>query len=182
MTLVLAVCKPDAVVLAADSKVGDGRGGSSTDDKIWQLRGGYGIVTWGCGPVGVPATVSAYVPNAVDVRSAAEGLMAHLSVLPRAGEWGFFLGGVDSSGARMAQGLLPSGKINFLGSFGYWGAGAIGVATLPAWRGDILSRPVSEIAANALLLLEQAAVVDSASIGPPHRALVIHGGASRWLP
>lgn len=189
MTLVLAICTPGGVVLAADSRVGDGAGHSREDDKIWELPGGYGVVTYGCGPPGVPHAVSSFLAVDPTTEGTARGLANELTRLPRAGDWGFFMAGHDSEGFTVAQGLFPGGQTRVLNrpsadimALGSWVGGSVDPSSFPLWRGnDVLYLPTAEVVTYALALLRHAGAVASDTVGPPYRALVVSTDGVAWI-
>lgn len=188
MTLVLAFCCHDAVVLAADSRVGDGAGQRREDDKIWQLQGRYGVVAYGCGPPGVPSAISSFDSVGPTTKATTEGLTRRLGLLPHAGDWAIVVAGHDPDGFTVAQGALPSGRTQLLnrparsGARGWWYGGSVDPSAFPHWQGNsVLDLPAEEVARYAFGLLIHAGTIDANRVGAPYRALLLRSGGVEWV-
>lgn len=188
MTLVLAMSTPGGVVLAADSRVQDGAGNLYEDDKIWLLQDRYGVVTYGCGPPGVPSAIASFGDFGPGTEPSARALTNHLAALPRAGEWGFFIAGHDTDGSTVAQGLLPGGQTRVLNrpspgapALGWWCGGSVDPPSFPQWRGnDALYLAVPEVVDYVLTLLRHAGAVATQTVGPPYRVLAVTAENVVW--
>lgn len=187
MTLVLAICTSDGVVLAADSRVRDAAGNTREDAKIWELPGNYAAVTYGCGPPGVPDAMTSFPGIGDTTDGAARNLVAHLARLPPAAEWGLFLAGHDADGFTVAQGEFPGGRTRVMhraaagAAAGWWWAGSVDPSSFPIWRGDEAFRFSADQATTyALALLQHAGDVASDTVGPPYRALIVRADRVVW--
>ena len=187
MTMVLAICTAEGVVFAADSLARE-QAGPRTAAKIWELPGGYGVVTYGPGPAGVPDAVSSFSATGPTTEATARALASSLARLPRAGHWGFYLGGRDGSVFSVVQGEFPGGTTRVLNRPSpdtmilNWWSGGFDPSRLPLWRGnDFLQLPAGEVANYALALLENAGRLDSENVGPPYRALIVRAGGVNWV-
>jgi hypothetical protein len=184
MTFVVAAVSGNAIALAADTLVQDGSGQAKYDRKLFIKGGRIGVLTYGCGPLGVPETIDAAQLGTRLLHEEASALGVVFSGVAATHTFGMYVAGFEEQTPALYHVDIPGGTVrleNAASPTGVWFAAPPGCTFIDPWRDPVAANvPLDELVARAVEMVRQGHSIAPESVGSEVESAYIVADGARW--
>jgi 20S proteasome alpha/beta subunit len=184
MTFIVAAISSNAIALAADTLVQDGAGQSRADRKLFIRNNRIGILSYGCGPPGVPKAIDEARLTAQRVSEVAMELGTAFRAVVAPYRFGLYVAGFDYQTPVLYHIDIPGGVPrleNASGATGTWFAAPPGCPILESWSERVSPEiSLNELTNRAVNMVHEAHMLDPNNIGSEIQSAYILTDGARW--